>query len=274
MYIKSSSHTHLVFPSLCLILYLLQLSCSGRGREVRGVLISQGFCLFQGRFFFCTISLFWRQNPLHHTHTHFSHPPSNPHPHILSPSSQPTTLSSLRHYLTQFCHACGSICCVLVWSASVDVSFWFSSLHCLVLSALTCLKESLCEREENTRGVEENGSSRRKGSACWHASCCQPHILGEWVPGVCVAETKSIIADASVWEKHLREKWEMLVVCVCVKCVWVWVYVRMWSHFSGISQIQSLDWRPALPTQLMLHSPSCNNAFMLHHGNYSGYKHA
>jgi len=60
--------------------------------------------------------------------------------------------------------------------------------------------------------------------------------------------------------------WAHLCVCVCVS-VRVCVCQEDRSHFSGISRIQSLDWSPALPTQLILHLPSCNNTVGSHQGN-------
>lgn len=128
--------SHFVF-GLCIELSKEQSNSRGRRNGVGGGILFLKVSVCFRREFFLALSACLTPEPWNHTH--FLTTSSKPHPHCLSPSSQPT---ALRYFIIMDLFntilPCLCLCCVLVLKSvihfffCVRVPFRFSSLHCFV----------------------------------------------------------------------------------------------------------------------------------------------
>ena len=243
----------------------------GAGRQAGGTFISKVFCLYHERFLLAPSA---RLTPDPWSNTYFLTIPSKSSPSLPFTFSSSHRSRLFRHYGTTR-HT---------YDVFGVLLFRFFPLDCTVhipqsfdppkriLTLTANEKEEEEEEEEEESGIRQK---RRIGMlACqlpnsWRMRQFLEHVsfpVGNW--------NKADNGGCTNVGKSLREGLEMRNSCGRVH---LRVYVceracQVRSHFSGIFRIQSLDLSPALPTQLILRSPSCNNTVVLHHGNFTGFK--
>lgn len=277
---KSSSQTSVISFTISLVLCLVCDSPkSSRGERdgekgwagKGGTFISEDFCLFHERFLLAPSAC---RTPDPWSNTYFLTTSSK-----TSPSS-PFTFSSSHHSqlfphygATQ--HTYGVfLLCFFSLDRLIHIPLCFDPPKRIL--TLTAYEKE--EKEEDEEEEEEESGIRQKRRIgmlkcqlpnSWGMRQFLVHVsfpVGNW--------NRADNGGRTNVGKSLREGLEMRNSCGRVH---LRVYVceracQVRSHFSGISRIQSLDLSPALPTQLILSSQSCNNTVVLHHGNFTGFK--